>query len=325
MSFLFITNQTQFEPVLTFSYVSHVLIALLLSLSAHATLFFAWHHLQALPVLPIIVHGELLPPVIMDSPERIESLPALPPIEKKPLAPVHKQELPIPKHESREQKTKQVADSAPKKKSKLVSNSAPQKVSQQVPQKAPQQPPQQVIDTGVALPLMTEKADTANTDANDYVVPEVQPIAADDKIPFASKPGETPLEQYTPSKPTSSESNKVVTTYNARESRENNEKMPDSGALDEYVKGLGERAQQLISYPTLAQYRGWEGTVEVLVKYDRNGVAYQISVNDSSGQKILDSQALKTVKKACVDFVLPAKLVGKAFSVIVPVKFVLKN
>lgn len=314
MRFLFITDQPQFGLALTFPHVSRVLIALLLSLSMHASLFFAWNHLQTVSDMPIVVHGELLPPVMMEPPPRIEPLPSPPPVEPEPLAPVRKLESPLPKHEAPEQKRKQVATSAPKQKSNSASKPVANSASKQTPKQAP--------DTGVALPLLAEKVGAATGDANDYVVPEVQPLAPGDKLPFASRPGETPLGQYIPSKASSSESNEAATTADSLESKGNT---LDRGALAEYGRELGKRAQQLSIYPTLALYRGWEGRVGVLVKYNRNGVAYQISVKDSSGQPILDNQALEMVKKACADFALPTKLVGKAFSVVLPIDFILKK
>jgi protein TonB len=293
MNFLSPPDQTQFGPALTFSYVSRVLVALLLSLLMHVPLFFAWLHLQAVSDRPIIVQGELLPPMIEEPPPRIEPLPSPPQVEPEPLPSVHKPVSTPPKHETPKQKSKQAL--------KQASNPAPK----------------QAPDTGVALPLLAEKASTANVGANDHVVPQVQPLAPDDKLPFASVPGETPLEQYIPPTAPSSKSNEVVTPTG------NGESPVDRGVLAEYGQGLGERAQQFSSYPMLALNRGWEGRVKVLVKYDRNGVAYQIAVKDSSGQQILDDQALDMVKKACAGFALPAKLVGKTFSVIVPIDFML--
>ena len=311
MSFLIITGQSQFEPAQTFSYAGRVLVALLLSLLVHASVFFTWMHLQTAPDRHIIVQGELLPPVIMEPSPRIEPLLPLPPVEPDTLTPVHKQQLPISKHETHEQRPRQALKHEASLAPKLGSNVA---VTKSTANQAP--------DSGVALPLLTQKAGATSVDTHDYVVPEVQSLSTDDKIPFASKPGELPLPQYGPATASTSDSNEVRTAPNVTEITES---MLDSGALAEYGRGLGEKAQQLISYPTLAQYRGWEGAAEVLVKYDRKGVAYQISIKDSSGQQILDNQALKTVKKACADFALPTKLVGKAFSIVVPVDFVLKK
>lgn len=49
-------------------------------------------------------------------------------------------------------------------------------------------------------------------------------------------------------------------------------------------------------YPRLAQTRGWEGTVHLLVKVLTNGSAGEIKVVQSSGHDILDESAVEQVK-----------------------------
>ena len=77
-------------------------------------------------------------------------------------------------------------------------------------------------------------------------------------------------------------------------------------------------------YPRIAKKRGWEGTVimEVIVK--ENGVVDKVLLLKSSGYKILDKEALETVKTWKF---FPAKTGDMAFSstVSVPVKFQLIN
>lgn len=188
------------------------------------------------------------------------------------------------------------------------------------PRKAPAEPPvaspKPAVDTGVALPLLAEKSDAPGDQENDYVVQEAPPLVPGDQLPFGSKPGETPLEQYTPG---------AVSSGEGESTGVNNLEDPvDRNVLAEYGDSLRARASQFGSYPALAQKRGWQGGVKVMVRYARSGEAYQITVKETSGHKVLDEQALKMVKQACQDFPLPPPLVSKAFSVVVPIDFKLK-
>lgn len=50
-------------------------------------------------------------------------------------------------------------------------------------------------------------------------------------------------------------------------------------------------------YPSLAERNGWEGTVMLKVFVEREGRASQVLIDRSSGFKVLDKAALKTVQK----------------------------
>lgn len=49
-------------------------------------------------------------------------------------------------------------------------------------------------------------------------------------------------------------------------------------------------------YPHLARKKGWEGTVVVKTKVEKNGIPSEIQVEQSSGHGILDDSALKAVR-----------------------------
>ncbi|HQR51321.1 MAG TPA: TonB family protein [Methylophilaceae bacterium] len=168
--------------------------------------------------------------------------------------------------------------------------------------------PREKPDTGIALPLIAEQADDAST--NDYVVPQAPPLEADDKLPFASKTGTVPLEQYVPS-----------SGAGAEPSSGNEEDAVDREVLAEYGRILRDRAAQAGGYPPLAAKRGWQGRVKVLVRFSRYGLPRQIEVKESSGHKVLDERALEMVRQACAEAALPEALNRKAFSVVVPVDF----
>lgn len=50
-------------------------------------------------------------------------------------------------------------------------------------------------------------------------------------------------------------------------------------------------------YPSLAQRRGWEGTVLLRVRVLASGRPSDIQVQTSSGREVLDEAALKAVRK----------------------------
>jgi periplasmic protein TonB len=250
-----------------FSDSGKVLSALLLSLMLHGLVYSIWPNLQPSSSKLILVQGELIPPEVQDTPPVIESPP---PPELKP-EPVSMPEMPRPTRQE------------------------------------PAPEPKQIPDTGVALPLIAEKADDAA--AGDYVVQDAPALNPRDNLPFASRPGTTPLEQYTPP------SSGTVTGAGSEEDP------VDRDVLAEYGRGLRERALQFGGYPPLAQKRGWQGRVKVLVRFARNGLPQQVGVKESSGHRVLDDQAMEMVRQACKDFPLPDALSGKAFSVVVPVDF----
>ena len=61
---------------------------------------------------------------------------------------------------------------------------------------------------------------------------------------------------------------------------------------------LSERVQQLKRYPNRAKRRMWEGTVELRVSIRADGEIQDVHVLESSGHRILDQDALKTVRLA---------------------------
>jgi protein TonB len=245
-----------------------VLFALLFSMLLHALVYSIWPSLQPSSSEIVMMQGELIPPEIHDTP-KVNLAPPLP--EARPV-PVPVQEEPPPiRHE-------------------------PVPASRQNP------------DKGVALPLLSENTDAASASANDYVVADTPPLNHGDELPFASRPGATPLDRYTPA------SNTGVDT-------DNEDDPVDHNALSEFGRALRERAVQYGGYPPMAQKRGWQGRAKVLVRFARNGLPQLVVIKESSGHRVLDDRALEMVRQACNDFPLPETLGGKAFTVVVPVDF----
>ena len=73
-------------------------------------------------------------------------------------------------------------------------------------------------------------------------------------------------------------------------------------------------------YPRSARQRGWQGVVELLVMVDKHGRVVTVDIHKSSGFKLLDRSAVKTVKNWRFS---PAKSGNKPVDseVVVPVKF----
>ncbi|MBC7943825.1 MAG: energy transducer TonB, partial [Burkholderiales bacterium] len=99
----------------------------------------------------------------------------------------------------------------------------------------------------------------------------------------------------------------------------------DDNLLDGYAQILSGAIGKFQKYPRVAQMRGWEGTVEVLLKIAAGGAVRDISLVKSSGFDVLDEQALAMVKQATPLPKPPANLSARDFSVKVPIVFRLKK
>lgn len=99
----------------------------------------------------------------------------------------------------------------------------------------------------------------------------------------------------------------------------------DSGLLEGYAQTLSGAIGRYQKYPRVARMRGWEGTVQVLLKIAASGAMRDISIAKSSGFDALDEQALDMVKHAAPLPKPPANLQSRDFSVEVPIVFRLKN
>lgn len=71
--------------------------------------------------------------------------------------------------------------------------------------------------------------------------------------------------------------------------------------------------------------RGWEGRVEIRVTVRPTGAIESARVKTPSGYQILDDQALDMVKRALSRSPVPAALVGREFSIDIPVIFELQG
>jgi protein TonB len=85
----------------------------------------------------------------------------------------------------------------------------------------------------------------------------------------------------------------------------------------EAVEGLRSRIMKNKIYPQVARKRNIEGVVQLLLTLDAQGQLLELSILESSGNKILDKAALSLIKK-----VLPYEHgLGQEFSVKIPIRY----
>lgn len=92
-------------------------------------------------------------------------------------------------------------------------------------------------------------------------------------------------------------------------------------ARNQYGSLLSREFAKHRQYPRIAQVRGWQGVVRVQLEMNVHGQILSTGIQESSGYKSLDEQALEMVKKAAPLPVPPEVLRTRQFSVLVPVVF----
>lgn len=97
----------------------------------------------------------------------------------------------------------------------------------------------------------------------------------------------------------------------------------DDGLLDAYGRDLQRLCERNKQYPAIAIRRNLEGAGTVLVTFNKDGSVLRISIEQSTGEKSLDDQAMKMVEKSLNSLPLPSKLNGKVMTLSVPVSFAL--
>jgi len=99
----------------------------------------------------------------------------------------------------------------------------------------------------------------------------------------------------------------------------------DGAMLLQYRTGLIASAKQFKRYPVQAMERGWEGRVEIRITVRPTGAIDSARVKTPSGYRILDDQALDMVKRALARSPVPPSLLGREFSIDIPVIFELQG
>ena len=88
-----------------------------------------------------------------------------------------------------------------------------------------------------------------------------------------------------------------------------------------YRVSLASAARRFKRYPALARERGWEGTVEVAIRFASALPAPDVVVVRSSGHDLLDEQAVQMMAQAARTTTLPDGLRGRDLEIPLPVKF----
>ena len=95
--------------------------------------------------------------------------------------------------------------------------------------------------------------------------------------------------------------------------------------LKEYRLSLSREARRYKRYPAIARERGLQGVVVIVINTRSGVIEPQVSLSQSSGQDILDEQALEMLRLAVRAAKLPESLRGRDFGLDLPVHFSLED
>ena len=95
--------------------------------------------------------------------------------------------------------------------------------------------------------------------------------------------------------------------------------------LREYRLNLSREARRYKRYPALARQRGLEGVVVIVVSTSAGFPLPQVSLSRSSGQEVLDQQAMEMLSLAVRAANMPDSLRGKDFAIDLPIHFSLDD
>jgi protein TonB len=149
------------------------------------------------------------------------------------------------------------------------------------------------------------------------------------------KPAQAPAPIAMPAEPTAPEA--VAPSSEAPDSppptpvarRWEAPKEPPVAPSAESLAGYGNTLSRLIArhreYPPLAQARGWEGAVSLRLRIAPGGTLLDATVEQSSGHRVLDAQALEMVNRIARLPRPPNGWIEREFAVIVPVVFRLEK
>lgn len=95
--------------------------------------------------------------------------------------------------------------------------------------------------------------------------------------------------------------------------------------LREYRISLAIAARRFKHYPSVAKARGWEGTSELALSISPHWSAPEVVVVRSSGHSVLDTQAREMTAQAARLTVLPERLQGRSFRMLLSMQFSLDD
>jgi protein TonB len=100
---------------------------------------------------------------------------------------------------------------------------------------------------------------------------------------------------------------------------------PDPGSVARFRLELMEIARRYKRYPRIAQDNNWEGRVELRIAFAESGAMSALTVGKSAGRMVLDDEAQAMIRSALPHAAIPPVLRGKAFTLVIPVDFSLKD
>ena len=168
-------------------------------------------------------------------------------------------------------------------------------------------------------------------EANESAAKQIQENEGAKNIEQAasSKPTDVPATQSSPSSP-------GTEIAKDASSREGSPSTPAEGlssnhseaSMEEAWNGYGQQLYEMVgrnkTYPAIAIRKHWEGAVKIQAKF-LAGKLVEVSIQDSSGRRVLDDEALNMVKKAISQLSVNGGLSKKNFTVIIPVDFSLDS
>lgn len=204
---------------------------------------------------------------------------------------------------------------------------------QPTPPETPPQPevkqPQPIKTKPDPQPILQSKSETQ---PDDYVVPETKPNTKPEPIPSQNLSTPQPTTEPTAATVTAtpiSNASPTTTTNTATHSKPETATPTsaddwDDSAYDAYGRNLQRLCERNKHYPAIAIRRSWQGSGSVVVKFSAGGKLLSIAIEQSTGQKALDDQALEMVRKSLADLPLPSQMKGREFKISVPVDFKLE-
>lgn len=140
--------------------------------------------------------------------------------------------------------------------------------------------------------------------------PRAEPPPAPPVISAAPKPEEPPPTFTAPPPPPPEPPKPVGPTEAEIES-----------ARQAYGNSLSREIGKHKRYPRIAQMRGWEGTVRLLLEIDSHGKVVSVSIEEASDREVLNTEAQEMVKRMVQPPPVPEALRGRSFTVRVPIAF----
>ncbi len=152
-----------------------------------------------------------------------------------------------------------------------------------------------------------------------------EPIDNRYTVPDTPQPAVVQHEPAAPTAPEAPSESAPASSKNVASSSASTSNWDDSDVWDEFGRDLQRLCERNKRYPEIARRRGWQGLANVSVRFSAEGETLGINIETSSGQKVLDDQALEMVRKSLNELPVPSKFKGREFKLTIPVDFKLDS